>query len=88
MKEYQARLDALNKSWARALESFQAERRQLWSDAHNDVVRLSLTIAERIIKRALDLDPSIAASQAQAALDAARGPRVGEAAREPQRIRS
>lgn len=68
LKEYQARLDALNKSWTRALESFQAERRQLWSDAHNDVVRLSLTIAERIIKRALDLDPSIAASQAQAAL--------------------
>ncbi len=68
LKEYQGRLDALTKSWTRALESFQAERKQLWSDAHNDVVRLALTIAERIVKRSLDLDPTIAASQTQAAL--------------------
>jgi flagellar assembly protein FliH len=68
MREYQSRLDAITKSWTRVLESFQAERKQLWSDAHNDVVRLALTIAERIVKRSLDLDPTIAASQAQAAL--------------------
>lgn len=68
MREYQGRLDALTKSWTRALESFQAERKQLWSDAHNDVVRLALTIAERIVKRSLELDPTIAASQTQAAL--------------------
>lgn len=68
LKEYQARLDAIAKSWTRALDSLQSERRQLWSDAHNDVVRLAMTIAERVIKRSLDVDPSIAASQAQAAL--------------------
>lgn len=68
LKEFQARLDALTKSWARALESFQGERRQLWSDAHSDVVALAMTIAESLTKRTLEVDASVAASQVRAAL--------------------
>lgn len=59
----QAKLDA-----AALLAATERTRQARLSSSDNDLVTLALAAAERIVGRALDLDPSVAASAVQAAL--------------------
>lgn len=61
-----AKLDA---NWTQALNEFVAVRETMLSEARADVIRLALAIAERVVKRTIQADPSVVASQLAAALD-------------------
>lgn len=60
--------EALIKSWEAALARFEASRDELLSDARTDILRLATTIASRVIKRTIELNPDIIKDQLDAAL--------------------
>lgn len=61
--EFQARLGELEKSWTRALESFENSRRRMLIDAERDVLVLALEIAGRIVRRSINTDPAAVSEQ-------------------------
>jgi len=67
-EQMSARLAELDRGLAGALEEFVSGRRELLDQARDDVVRLALAIASRVVKRTIESDPSIVADQAAAAL--------------------
>lgn len=68
LKERSERLAALESAWQQNLESFQSMRDDLIADAGRDVLRLAVLIAERITKRAIQLNPQAAVDQLAAVL--------------------
>jgi len=63
-----AELDELAAAWASALDSFEAMRDRMALDARSDVLELALALAERVTKRAVELDESAVEAQLEAAL--------------------
>lgn len=61
-------LTSLHAAWSGALDQFERTRGMLLEDAREDVVRLAVSLAERIVKRAIALDPSLVISQVEATL--------------------
>lgn len=74
LKEQRAKLDELQASWKGALDAFVAERENLLLDARTSLVQLSLSIAERVVKRKIDTDPGVAAAQISDAMTLVLGP--------------
>lgn len=66
--EWRDKLDALQDSWARALDQFIAARDAMLTGARTDVVRLATLIAERVIKRTIEHDPDVVQDQMGEAL--------------------
>lgn len=60
--------EALQKSWSEALEKFLAARDQMLHEAEQDVLQLAVAIAEKVTKRAVELDPSVVVEQIRAVL--------------------
>ncbi len=73
--ESQARAEAsreyadLAQRWDEALASFDASRTDLLVQAREDVLRLALRLAERVVRTAVELTPDCAAQQAAKAIE-------------------
>ena len=65
MQEQLARLD---ERWSAAVEGFESERDQLLADSRTDVVRLAITIAERVTRKRIECDVKAVEPQVEAAL--------------------
>lgn len=55
-------------AWQVALGRFEATRRSLLEDAREDVVRLALAIAGRVVKRSIEVSPDVVVGQVAEAL--------------------
>ncbi len=55
-------------AWTKALDLFESKRDELLLDARGQVLALAITIAERVIKRRIETDPTVVADQLAAAL--------------------
>ncbi len=67
-EEEAARREALEASWKQALEEFITQRSGLLAETAQDVLRLAISIAQRITFRTLELDPSVVEDQVAEAL--------------------
>ena len=63
-----AEIEATLAGWDAALREFEARREALLLEAREGVVRLAAVVAERVTKRAVELDPGAAPEQLEAAL--------------------
>jgi flagellar biosynthesis/type III secretory pathway protein FliH len=61
-------LEAVEKAWLAALESFSAARDQMLMEARKDVLQLALLIARRVTHRAIEVDESVVEDQLAATL--------------------
>lgn len=61
-------LQALTTRWYAALDEWETERTTMLADAREDMVRFAIALAERIVGRALEVEPSLVVDQVQAAL--------------------
>lgn len=68
VEEARAWLVDIESGFTRALKEFSSKREALLTDAHTDVLRLSLAIAERVIKRAVETDREVVVAQLRSAL--------------------
>ncbi len=68
LAEHQQKLEAIEASWSTVLAEFAAQRDALIQAANREVVTLAIRIAERVIKRSVDMDPGVVADQVAAAL--------------------
>jgi len=50
------------------LDDFDQQKRRMLSQTHSDLVRLALAIAARVVKRVVDTEPEVAASNVQEAV--------------------
>lgn len=66
MAELSPRLEELQARWATALAEFEVIRERILGELRQDAVGLALLIAQRVIKRAIDADPTIVAAQLDA----------------------
>lgn len=66
--EFRERLGALDKAWSDAAQGFVARREGLVSDAKQDVVRLALQIAERVVRRTILASPDTVVTMVEAVL--------------------
>lgn len=64
-----AQLATLDRAWCEALGAFERERAALLHEAREDVLRLALRIARRVIGREVDADERVAVEQVRAALE-------------------
>lgn len=70
---YEERFNALEASWREALDRWQSRREQLLADAMDDLLDLSLKIAERVIQREVKADRSVVSDQLRAVLEMMSG---------------
>lgn len=66
MGELAPKLDELQARWATALAEFEVIRERILGELRQDAVGLALLIAQRVIKRTIEVDPGIVASQLEA----------------------
>lgn len=64
----QEQIGSVETVWLTALEEFFAERARLLRDAHADLLRLSISIAERVVKRTCASDPEVVRDQMASAI--------------------
>lgn len=62
------RLAEIEARWMTGAAEFEAARDHMLTEARRDLLRLAVRIAERVIKRRIETDPNIAASQLEAVL--------------------
>lgn len=68
LSEHRERLARLASSWQVALDEFAAQRQMLLNHAHADILKLAAMIAERVVKRAIELDAGVVTDQVRAVL--------------------
>jgi flagellar assembly protein FliH len=68
LAENSVQLQQVDSGWLACLGEFARRREDLLQEATRDVVRLATVIAERVIKRAIVLDPALVVDQLTAAL--------------------
>ncbi len=66
--EHSAELARIESAWCAAFDAFAASREALVQHGRSEAVELALLLAGRIVKRAIDTDPGIAAAQMEAVL--------------------
>lgn len=64
----QEELSKLIGTWAEALSMFSAQRDAFVQAAERDVIRLAVVIAEKMVKRRVDLDPELVVEQVRSVL--------------------
>lgn len=62
------KLDEIERAWTAALDDFADQRHHLLVECKENVVRLALSIAERVIHRAVDADTRVVLAQVEHAL--------------------
>ena len=68
MAECRERLAKVEQAWLASLGAFESDREDLVQGALRDVVKLATTIAERVTKRVIALDPKVVEDQLAAVL--------------------
>lgn len=63
-----AQLQAIRDGWDAALAAFVADRERMLAQAREDVLRLALRIAEKVTKRKIATDSSVAVAQVESVL--------------------
>lgn len=63
IEESRSDIEHLIESWSRALDDFEQIRQTLQVQARQDVLQLALNIAQRIVYRIVEYDPSVIADQ-------------------------
>lgn len=66
--ERKAQIEQIEKSWSTALAEFAALRDSMLAQAHIEVLKLSMLIARKVIKREIEADPRIVEEQMRAVL--------------------
>jgi flagellar assembly protein FliH len=66
-----AQLERLSRAWGEALASFEQQRAAMLTEAKQDVLALALLLTRRVVKRAIEADPSLVVDQAGAVISAA-----------------
>lgn len=74
LAEWRTRLEQLEKRWGEALRVFEAERDRMLTEARVDVLRLALKVAEKVVKRCVEVNPEVVAEQLAAVLALAARP--------------
>ncbi len=72
--EQRAKLDELQGAWKRSLDAFVGVREDLEMDARTNIMRLALCIAEGVVKRTIEADPTVVVEQVRAAVGLVLGP--------------
>lgn len=67
-QEHAERLEALDAAWSEALARHESMREELLREARRDVLSLAAVIAGKVVKRAIELDPTLVEDQLAAAL--------------------
>ncbi len=70
--EAREEFDHLSQTWTQALDAFAERREQLFLNARTEVIALALTIAAKIVKRVVEVDPLVVRDQMAAAMDLLR----------------
>ncbi len=68
LAERKSKLEAIEKAWTQALGQFVAVRQDDLAAAREDVVRLAVYLAERIVRRAIAADPQAVVRQVESVL--------------------
>jgi flagellar biosynthesis/type III secretory pathway protein FliH len=68
LAESKAKLDALQQAWGRALAEFEGARAAMLEDAREDVLQLAVLLAQRVVKRSIEVDASLVKDQLAATL--------------------
>jgi flagellar assembly protein FliH len=69
LADMQQQLGQMEQGWTTALSQLEAQRREMMLDARHDVLTLALAIAEKIVKRVPQVDPSVIEDQLLAAIE-------------------
>lgn len=69
LEEARPAFQALEKRWLEALEHWDAQRQDLHRQACSAVLELAVKLAEKIVHRCIEVDPSIVVDQVAAALE-------------------
>lgn len=67
--DFKQRTDSLISSLQRTVEKLEQDRRDLFDTAREDVLRLAVAIASRVIKRTIEVDPSVVRDNVVEALE-------------------
>lgn len=68
IRQHAEALSRVEAAWSTALSEFAAQREAMIEHATRDVVTLAVALAERVVKRAITVDPGIVVEQVRAAL--------------------
>lgn len=74
LAEGKERCAGLERAWKQQLVELIANRDALYASAHEDVLTLALAIAEKVIKRTVEVDKEVASRQIQAVLSSLAAP--------------
>ncbi len=66
---YESQIRVERESISRSVQQFQQEKQQYFADLEQEVVKLSLAIAERVLRRESSMDPMLLAGAARVALE-------------------
>lgn len=72
--ETKAQLAKVDEAWTQALAKFEQTRASMLQDAREDVLALTLKLTNRVVKRAITLDPTLIQDQLSAVLAAIARP--------------
>jgi flagellar assembly protein FliH len=68
LAERRAELQKVEQAWIAALAEFESQRERMLREARQDVLRMAVSLAERITHRRVATDPSVVAGQLEAVL--------------------
>lgn len=68
LAESKAKLETLQQAWGKALADFEVQRAAMLEDAREDVLQLAVMLAQRVVKRAIKVDPTLVQDQLIATL--------------------
>ena len=74
LAESREKLAALDAKWSKELATFIGVRDAMLAAAQDDVSRLAIAIAERVVKRAVEADPAVVTRQVKSVLEALARP--------------
>jgi len=67
--ERSEQLDAMVQAWNQTLDQWESDRGDLMIHARTEVIELAASIAGRVIKRTIDLDPEVVVDQLESVLE-------------------
>ena len=68
LEQMRQQLEALHATWARAAQQWSDQRAQLESEARRNIIDLALKVAEKLVHRVVEVDPTVVVDQTGAAL--------------------
>lgn len=77
LAERKAALGQIEAAWVGGLESFLSRREEMLQAAKTDVLKLAAEVARRVVKRVVELEPSVVEGQMEAAIrECSRGTKL------------